>query len=730
MGVDLNGNLTLANIGVQTAVCRYDPTADDADSAYTLLPNVRCTGIHYREGTAPPGAEFRYYLDDNLAASFGWPSQFEQLFPIDAQGQYLVQIDDRLVVLVINPDGSYGVLFDGFAQIPEVGASGASQEVLFSAVHVAARKFDQPVTGRVQRDCDMVATVDGSADVDVDLACHFNPSDETIGSKGGYLGNCVPTASYTQSDDLGNYPVFLDPLMKEQGSDKVKFWHVGGAIKYLLATEVLADGETEDMPYVQWPTFSALDALLNAQYPTGAGVFAPGGSSTSTADITIRDYNAQNKLMPNIIADLLGYAGFVTCWVTEADENGLPKNYLRIYRRDGAATTGLKQLYLAASGSTLTGSLNNVSALRLARDANVIENTWEVETTQRQVEVSVYLAPGFVPTPGDETAPQRDKFRSSKLTGAPATQKRAYRWFVADETGVDGHWNAISSQWVTGKALDLTPVFPTDDQGYYTYVNRYRPGQRTAIALDSEGRPTNAVLQVYFGALLGDPYLEEDPNPAGWQTISRGWKLLDDRLGIEVTIEDPENWGTGNKAVGDIRAITWSISPPTPQQTFALRLTTVIEDDQRMPISVPKRVASPTKFSRLRIADGGDHFQYCAISPNSLNYTAAGGNGTDPYVVRDDTADAMTHAYQLRSAHEFPTLAGSVTIPYWTDYYQIGDRITLIEGRNVSLQTNVGADQGEAPCYAWVVGLSWTFDEHRQQTTLQLSDRRAELRNL
>ena len=103
------------------------------------------------------------------------------------------------------------------------------------------------------------------------------------------------------------------------------------------------------------------------------------------------------------------------------------------------------------------------------------------------------------------------------------------------------------------------------------------------------------------------------------------------------------------------------------------------------------------------------------------------GDGTDPVVIRDDTQLAMAHAYQLRSAYEFPPLAGSLVIPFITEYYQVGDRIQGIGGRNASLQTNVGGDQGEAPTYPWVVGVSWTFEGDRQQTVLQLSDRRSEV---
>ena len=67
-------------------------------------------------------------------------------------------------------------------------------------------------------------------------------------------------------------------------------------------------------------------------------------------------------------------------------------------------------------------------------------------------------------------------------------------------------------------------------------------------------------------------------------------------------------------------------------------------------------------------------------------------------------------------------------IPYITTYYQVGDRIQGIDGRNVSLQTNVGIDQGEAPSYPWVVGVSWIFEGDRQQTVIQLSDRQVRWR--
>ena len=144
------------------------------------------------------------------------------------------------------------------------------------------------------------------------------------------------------------------------------------------------------------------------------------------------------------------------------------------------------------------------------------------------------------------------------------------------------------------------------------------------------------------------------------------------------------------------------------------------------PVVCMARMASPTLYNRERSADGKDHFQYCVVARNSLYYSMGGGDGENDLVVRDDTKEAKTHAEQLRAAHEFPTLAGSATIPYLTDYYAIGDRVRLIYGRNVNLQVNVGTDQGEAPAYPWITAFSWLLEGDQQTTIIQFSDRRAE----
>jgi hypothetical protein len=710
-------------------VCLYQP---GGENPYTILPNVFCLRIDYREGPEPPLARFQYMMGDLLEAALGWPSQFEQLWPIDAQGNYVVLTDDRLVVLTQLPPATADanpqtiVLFDGFAQVPQADVSAGSQAVTFVAQGVAIRLWDSPITGRVQRDASKTSTTDGSADVLVQLPCRFNPADNSVAELGGYIGNCVPSGELTTNADE-TYPVFLDPLVVERGDWGVdtSYWYVSDALTYLIINEPSPE-DNGGSPYVLYPPTDTLASILSCEAPPDNGILNIGDAVSS--DIQIRDYDASNKAVPDVMAELLRYCGFVMVYYTDTYTDGTPETSLKIVRRDGLATAAPKLFYLAASGSTsLNLGSNNATALHLARDCNALVNQWTVETALKQVEVTVYLAPGFQPAAGDENAASVQNFLSSRLTNATSHQRRMYRWFIADECG-DGHWNMETSTWVTGKPIDFSAVFPPDMDGNATYVDRYRPGSRTLISKDAAGKPLKAVLEFAPGYYSGDPDLETDPDQGGWLTISKGWQLLDDRLGIEVSIENPEQWGSGNPKLNDIRTITWTAAPTQPT-AFLLRLTTVIEADQRIPakdVTAAARTASPTLFDRERSADGKDHFQYCSVAPNSLYYAQNGGDGTNPVVVRDDTKAALPHTEQLRSAHEFPTLAGSATVPFLTDYYQIGDRVKIVQGRNASLQINVGVDQGEAPSYPWITAFAWDFTGDKQQTVLQFSDRRAE----
>ena len=420
----------IATAALQIVVCLYDPTDDN--NPYTMLPNVRCLRIDYREGPEPPVAQFQYYMDDRLFATLGWPSQFQQLWPIDAQGDYVVLTDDRLVVMAPPPATSSSssggdeadpqpiILFDGFAQVPQVDLAAQEQGVTFVALGVAIRLWDSPIRGRTQRKGSTPSMTDGSADVVTGLPCRWNPADNSIASRGGYIGNCVASGKFTEGVKDNDYPVFLDPLISERGDDDTSYWYVSDALSYLIGTEP-SPRDGSDSPYVVYPDISTLQSILSC-YTAPDGELLNPGDATKT-DIQIRDYDATNKAVPDVMAELLRYCGFVLYFFQDQYPDGSPLSRLSVARRDMLATKAPKLLYLDALGATsLNLSANNTTALHLARDCNALVNQWSVETAPKQIEITVYLAPGFQPSAGDAANPK--PFFSSNLTDATSNQRR------------------------------------------------------------------------------------------------------------------------------------------------------------------------------------------------------------------------------------------------------------------------------------------------------------------
>ena len=279
------------------------------------------------------------------------------------QGNYIVQVDDRLVVLTSDPTGNPLVLFDGFAQIPQVDVASTSHGVTFVAIGVAARLWDAPITGRIQRNADQATVTDGSADIAIDGPCRFNPSDNSVGSLGGCQGNAVGEEYHSEVAD-GNFPVFIDPLLRDQNPDLTGYWSTGGVLKYLMATQPNpVDAAANE--YVQFPTFSSIDLIVEAYTALAGGVLNAGDATISY--VHIRDYDATNKAIPQVFGDLLGYNGLVMNYITSTAEDNTPLTELQILRRDALASTSPKPIYLAANGaSTLDLSANNATALHLA----------------------------------------------------------------------------------------------------------------------------------------------------------------------------------------------------------------------------------------------------------------------------------------------------------------------------------------------------------------------------
>jgi hypothetical protein len=720
----------LALTATPIGVFLYNSSANPGEN-YSFLPNVRCDQIQYKEGIEPPAARFSYILDEVAAAVNGWPSQFEQIWPLTVTpSPYVVANDDELVVLALLPDSTTRVLFHGFARVPQVNLSPASQNVAFVAVGVAILCWNAPIGGRIERDAD---NPQGGNNVQTDLPVRFNPAGTGTRSVGGYLPNCTPDGFDIGEGGATPFPVFLDPNI-DRSPDPRSFWGLSKSVRYILANW----NDTTSGSLVDNPDFGALDALLQNRRPlTGAEFFDPTNSASYQTDPNrIRDYDATNKPWPEVVSELLSFYGFAMRWVCSTDSSGSPYDFLDVYRKDAAGPTAAKPIYLPETGSQLTTALANVANMHAAFDYQAVANSFYIETAPERYEVSVILAPAFQPASGDGLAANRVQFRKSALdtSNANATTRAKYRFYIADECG-DGHWSLANSEWLTSP-IDFSGVFELpggNPDDLPTYVRRYRPGRNILFSKDLNNKPLPAQLALsrnYDGA---DSPCIWDTVSGTWQQIDGGWTLMEDRLGIEVTVDDPELWNIGKppadtaaqEPTGVLHGITSICNPSSSVQSekkFWLRLTTVIEADYGIESTALRRDASPMPSTILRRVDARDHFHYDVVDGSSA-FNPSPGNDQ---VMQDDSDAALTHACQLRSAHEFPPLTAAVTIPMLLDYLQIGDRISEINGRDVSFLINSGIEQGEAPSYPFVVGLTWDFQGNKQSTTLELADRRWE----
>lgn len=726
----------LARPATIIAVARFN-AGGIAGSPYTLLPNVVCEDVQVREGADPGSARFRYTLNDS-DPDLPWPDGFEDLYPIDATGRYVVANDDRLVVMAIEPDGGDAgsdpeitVVFDGFAQIPEVSLSAEGQSVTFQAIGVAVRLWDKPIPGALYQDAD-----DPDDDDDTHkthLPVRFNPSD----GDHSIQPNRTPDGYRIRASDFVDYPIFLDPGIIGRDPDPRKFWTLADAVQYLVW-----QGNPNEF-YVKNGNTNALTTLLVALKPKeGSDTYDVRDDSTfDTEDIIIRDFDASNRPWIESVDELLAAYGFRVNFQLSPNSKGDPETTLQFTRRDGAFGGTSASLYLQAQGSDLDPGRSNVGEMQITRDLAEVYNQVRIETDPVQHEVAVVLSPGFEPSAGDVTDANKKLFtRSTFIQTTTQANREKYRLFVFDECG-DGHWDFKSASTLM-TAGNLTNALDLDDNGDppadggRTYVNRYRPGRHELLSKGDDKKPLRSRLDISYDYTGSAPALW-DGKSGHWQPVSGGWQLAKDRLGVYLTMEDPSKWDVGDysgpdkqvkgKAVNVLVSMAAPTAAGTANARFYLRLTTVIEGDRGINVVAKKRSASPTTFAVERKIDCRDHYRLEYINDSSpfFDVEQAIGDGTGNQVAaRDDTKAAQAYADGVRAAHELPPTAGSVTIPRLTASYPIGTQITGVVGRTCNFKSNAG-DAGEGDQFPQVVAIRYVFGE-KQATILMLSDRRSE----
>jgi len=698
--------IPLARPGAVVRVFRYDPEAEGV--RLEPLPNVRCLAVQHRLGPEPAAARFRYMFDD-VFLDDEFPNRVEDVLSIGAKGVGIVRQDDRIVVTKDDADGGSTFIFDGYAQVPQADLASAGEMVTFAALAVSVREWDTPLAGAIHRDGDDPSV---ESDVVTGLPTRFNPDGRP---------NCIPDAA-NSGDSPWDYPIFFDSI---KATDDRTHWSVAKAARYIVAV-----GNPDDTNVVS-PDFDDMDDLLLGREPIAGEFYDPNDEATYiTKTLRCQDFDATGEAWPVALSKLIEPHGFSLVFRLGADDDGNPQTWCELMRRDGGGGESPKKLYLQEIGSTLDPALTNVSQVGINRDGTGFANRVEIDSAPVRYEASFVLAPGFAVASGDAS----DVSVFDEGSPSFASNYDKYRTFIFDETG-DGHWDwgtaaTVESATSLDDVLGEEIIDPLTGATTRRYAVRRRPGIDTLLSLDSQGKPKRAELWLstdYAGAKPG-----VWDKTGTWQKVSGSWALLRDRLGIRLTVKQPDDLsievppytGSGAASVvsasGKIRVVKALASADTPNPRFHFRLTCCIDADQGLGTVADWRPASPTSYSITRRVDARDRFRKQVVSKWShLNTT------NEDTTARDDSDTAEAYAKAMRAAHEAIRFAGSATIPRFTLAYQVGDLIDKIEGRGLSLAVTAAADQGEGARYPMVAGISWEFDG-RQSTTLHLEDRRAE----
>ncbi len=303
-----------------------------------------------------------------------------------------------------------------------------------------------------------------------------------------------------------------------------------------------------------------------------------------------------------------------------------------------------------------------------------------------------------------------------------------------------------------GKLDDLFDTILTTEQAKkrppYAIRNRKPFGHLNTP--DPGGRPYFWKLAISTIAIPGDPgtpfyksTLIEGPelwNGKGqWKPVATTQcSLLEDEIGIRITCATPAEWHTGEPKTeaedimgnnGVVDMVTRLAVPTADAMRPVIALTCVIFGDTDLDATATLRKSSISKFRVRRKIDARDRWKRQVVTTYSMTavdvFDPNDFTEQNAFDIRNDTEDAKDAAVAMQRVHEMGSHSGTVTIRRLSTAYNVGQTVTQIVGRNVDLQLNAAAPQGETPLFPRIASMTFSLDPE-QTTTITLTDERAQ----
>lgn len=435
----------------------------------------------------------------------------------------------------------------------------------------------------------------------------------------------------------------------------------------------------------EWPLLNAIQTLCHHCNPNESFIRNPTSEDLAvfTGGPTLHDVRLKpGQYLPALLDAILPPLGFN--WYLkylpdpddepEDEENRKTKPKICFFKRFEGTS---KKVYYQMPGATLDLEFSNCNEYSVSRSIADAVNEVEVIGDKRRREVTLKLYPMW-PTTDDALTPS-DLDKTVQDSEYHTGKQLVWRAWIANEAGdITG---LRSDALAAGAPPDLSSVFPSG----------WIPHRRTIEEPIS-----------MYGNDTKIPYYLEYSIDGGttWDLCpdSFGAKLMPDQTGILFDGDQPPEELQAAGTDARVR-ITGTIAGDKCLTGYAPRLSHAVNGRNcRMVLYLPE------KFQDRKVQRTGD---FASQIPSSV--------GDE----RDDSEEIEDYAIEIRDRNNGAELDCELSLPgIHVDAYEIGDLITEIEGREVSL--NAASTEDPVPRYPQITEVRVEINDDGPKTILVL----------
>ena len=479
----------------------------------------------------------------------------------------------------------------------------------------------------------------------------------------------------------------------------------------------------------RWDLQSALATLTWQLNPSETNIDNPtdpdpGGSGTgldifddapAVRNVILR----RGHYLPALLDGLLhprGYDWRVNYAFNNGDAGDVQRN-IRVFQ---IGVGPEKEVHHQPAGSDLDTTVQQVDVFKL--DVSIVDmaNVVIVHGSLIEREVTIELYRNW--SPADDNEDYENLSKKGAEDGVAgnvyATKKSVWREWMANEDGsLSGLRNSGLNQ-IPAEALDLSSVF-----GAGNYTPRRRE-MGDCLTWDKVNDGDDQTLQ-------RRPPVVELSLDAGnnWQDVNDVYhvRLMNDRIGL--ILEETDHPPLELMSAGDDARV---------------RITCTIRGDRRVNFTTTRQPVSPNsndikvlinaenQFHNRKRQETGDHkSELIAAADIDFGSSTWETGGADEDTAREqfdyqndsvevtgaDDPAIETYAEALADVEESADLVAAINLYYISFGYQIGDLITRLAGKNISLNRN--SDSKSVKRYMQISAIDWDFEN--QSTTLTIS---------